>query len=99
MKIKNPKLSVTVNEGAYTAGWYLDSSNYVHYGQKTESTEFIAIQGYGMFVGAFYDLGNIEVSDMVNCTADSENGYILITDPTEDASCTVSFDDIIQPLG
>lgn len=94
MKIKNPKLSVTINEGAYISqGHCLDSSNHVHFtGTKYESTEFIAIKCGDVFVGAIYEPNYIAVSDLVNCTADAENGVILITDPTKDASCTVVLD-------
>lgn len=92
MKIKNPKLSVTINEGAYiTEGWYLDTSNHIHStNTEHESMEFIAIKSGDAFVGAVYEPSDMIVSDLVNCTADAESGLILITDPTKDASCTIS---------
>ena len=95
MKIKNPKLSVTVGEGANIGqGYYLDSSNRIHFvDTKYESTELVAIKYGDAFAGALFDPDNMRVDDMVNCTA--ENGGILITDPTKDASCTIS----VSPLG
>lgn len=91
MKIKNPKLSVTINFGGYiNQGYCLDSSNSVHFvDTKHESTEFIAVKYGDAFAGAFYEPNDITVSDLVNCTADAERRVILITDPTKDASCTV----------
>lgn len=87
MKIKNPKLSVTVDGLVFLNGYYLDSSNHIHSGRKQESTDFIAVKFNGMLVGVIYDEDNAIASNLVNCTA--ENGGILITDPTKDASCTI----------
>ena len=39
-----------------------------------------------------YNLTTITISDTVNCT--EYGGYIVIVDPTEDSSCTMTFTDL-----
>ena len=101
MKIKNPKVTITfVNEEAedYTfEGLFINDDNKVVYVQftieagQTRDIECIFEQGIenGYKTWGGVTLPDCSASDLVNCTFD--DGYLLITDPTKDASATITY--------
>lgn len=97
MKIKNPKLTLTVGDNVTGYRLVLDDNNKL-VGTDIVSSgtyETVAYRSYFgsdrqyKFLGADFDQ-SVEISDAVNCTLE-QGIFIIITDPTKDASCTISF--------
>ena len=98
MKIKNPKVTITfVNEGAdytFEAYWINDDNkiifdNITIEAGQTRDVECIFMQIFedGDKLWESIELSG-SASDLVNCTFD--DGQLLITDPTKDASATIT---------
>ena len=97
MKIKNPKLTLTVvGDNVRCYAYALDDNNkLVNIEIDSNGTyETVALRQYDDNNGEYHFLGAsdfeqpVEISDAVNCTNELHVG-IIITDPTKDASCTV----------
>ena len=101
MKIKNPKLTLNVVDIVDSGyGLVLDDNNeLVDFEIDSNGTyETVAYRiyfadfdnsGTYKFIGADFDGSAVEISDAVNCTLE-RGAFIIITDPTKDASCTVN---------
>lgn len=95
MKIKNPKLTLTVvGDNATGYAYALDDNNEVVENDidSNGTYELVVMRFYNHYSGEYFFIGAefeqlVEISNAVNCTL--ENDAILITDPTKDASCTV----------
>ena len=92
MKIKNPKLTLTVGAGISGGiACALDDNNeliFINIDDGNDTYETVALRKEDKFVGAGFINLDVEISNAVNCTL--ETNIVFITDPTKDASCTVS---------
>ena len=95
MKIKNPKLTITATNGVEVDYTAVEDGCLIQKYSGTGTIETVVLNTIDLLgTGAFsFSAQGCDVSDMVNCTFDQDNGVVLITDPTKDASCTFSLVD------